>query len=152
MPSERPRALSDTAFAAHLEVSGDAPAPGRVHDLLHYAGHTFDDVRAPNASFVECAFTGVTFEGGSLRRARLRDVWVGDTRLVATDVAESSWAEVTVDASMLAGVQIFGAEWRRVAVRGCKVTGVNLRGVTMSHGQVVDLAPLLADAIGIVVD
>ena len=63
---------------------------------------------AGDARFAECAFTGGTgFDGGRLRRARLSDVWFGETRLVAVDMAESSLTDVWFSGCVLAGVQAF---------------------------------------------
>ena len=62
----------------------------------------------PTRRFIECAFTGgAGFDGGRLRRARFSEVWFGETRLVAVDLAESSLTDVWFSGCVFAGVQAF---------------------------------------------
>jgi len=104
-----------------LEIDGD-------YDRVLFSGAAFADADAGGARFTECAFTGGTgFDGGRLRRARLSDVWFGETRLVAVDMAESSLTDVWFSGCVFAGVQAFSCQQRRVAFRGCKLDSVNFR-------------------------
>lgn len=128
-----PRNLADLTFAAGLEAdkTGDLEADGD-YDRVHFDGLTVADASAGGARFLECAFTGVTFDGGWLRRSRLSEVWFGQTRFVALDAAESSLTDVWLDGCVLAGMQAFGLLMRRVTFRGCKLDSVNFRESTLT--------------------
>jgi uncharacterized protein YjbI with pentapeptide repeats len=126
------RDLADLPFAAHL-----APAAGDLDHDAAYDGAHFDQLtiaepQAVNSRFMECAFTGVTIQGGRLERARFSDVWLGETRLVATSLAQTHWLDVTFSASLAAGVEAYGAELRRVTLRGCKLDSVNFREANLA--------------------
>jgi uncharacterized protein YjbI with pentapeptide repeats len=122
-----PHSVADLPFAAHLRpFDGELELDGD-YDLARFDTVTFDDAMAGGARFMESAFTGVTFDGGRLRRARLSDVWFGETRLVALDLAESSWTNVWLSGCVLAGVPAFAGVLRRVTFRGCKLDSVNFR-------------------------
>ena len=114
------RALPDDG-SGRLEIDGD-------YDRVLFTGFSARDADAGGARFTECAFTGGTgFDGGRLRRARLSDVWFGETRFVAVDMAESSLTDVWLSGCVLAGVQAFSCVARRVLFRGCKLDSVNFR-------------------------
>jgi uncharacterized protein YjbI with pentapeptide repeats len=55
-----------------------------------------------------------------------------DVRLTGTHLAESSWLDVTVLASVLAGAQLFGGRLERVVFSGCKLDSVNFRGASLA--------------------
>ena len=104
-----------------LEIDGD-------YDRMLFSGSTFTDTDAGGARFTECAFTGGTgFDGARLRRARLSDVWFGETRLVAVDMAESSLTDTWFSGCVFAGVQAFSCAGRRVLFRSGKLDSVNFR-------------------------
>ena len=132
-----PKTVDDLQFASELRTladqtradggSGDLDIDGD-YDRVLFSGCTFADTDAGGARFTECAFTGGTgFDGGRLRRARLSDVWFGETRLVAVDIAESSLTDVWFSGCVFAGVQAFSCVGRRVLLRGCKLDSVNFR-------------------------
>jgi len=127
-----PRTVDDLQFAAELRALPD-DGPGGLeidgdYDRVLFSGQEFADADAGGARFTECAFTGrVGFDGGRLRRARLSDVWFGETRLVAVDMAESSLTDVWFSGCVFAGVQAFSCVGRRVLLRGCKLDSVNFR-------------------------
>ena len=75
----------------------------------------------------------MTFQGGRLQRARFSDVFLREVRLVSTSLAETHWTDVTFDRSAAAGVEMFGAELRRVTFRGCKLDSVNFRGAELTE-------------------
>jgi uncharacterized protein YjbI with pentapeptide repeats len=132
-----PKTVDDLQFASELRTlagqtraddgSGGLDIDGD-YDRVLFSGCTFADADAGGARFTECAFTGGTgFDGGRLRRARLSDVWFGETRLVAVDIAESSLTDVWFSGCVFAGVQAFSCVGRRVLLRGCKLDSVNFR-------------------------
>ena len=115
------RSLPDGDGLGGLEIDGD-------YDRVLFSGSSFTEADAGGARFTECAFTGGTgFDGGRLRRAKLSDVWFGETRIVAVDLAESSLTDVWFSGCVFAGVQAFSSVARRVLFRGCKLDSVNFR-------------------------
>lgn len=126
-----PRGLADLAFYGSL-----SPLPGGLevdgdYDSVLIDDLSVSDVVLSGSRFVECAVTGVTFDGGTLRKCRMSDVWLGETRLVAVDLAESSLVDTWLSGCVLAGVQVFSALMRRVTFRGCKLDSVNFRDATL---------------------
>jgi uncharacterized protein YjbI with pentapeptide repeats len=119
--------LADLPFAAALR-----PGPGNLAPAEDYDSAHFDqlDLTGPDASgsrFLDCAFTRVSIQDGRLRRARFADVWLRDVRLMSTTLAETSWVDAAVIGSAAAGVEAYGAQLRRVSLRGCKLDSVNFR-------------------------
>jgi uncharacterized protein YjbI with pentapeptide repeats len=127
------RDLTGIPFAASLTPHSGGLAPGGDYDGVHFDGLSLDEPRAASSRFIECALTGVTFQGGRLTKARFRDVWLRDVRLVATGLGESEWADVTMTDSVAAGAEVYGAELRRVTLRGCKLDSVNFRGASLTE-------------------
>jgi uncharacterized protein YjbI with pentapeptide repeats len=134
--------LAELPFAAAL-VAHDGTWGHDTYDTVHFEAGTVADADAAGARFLECAFTQVTFDGGRLRGASLSDVWLREVRLVGTDVRETGWLDATVSASVIAGVQAYGSELRRVTFRGCKLDSVNLRDCRLTEVTFADC--LLSD-------
>ena len=128
-----PTTVDDLQFASELRSLPDGDGPGGLeidgdYDRVLFSGSSFTEADAGGARFTECAFTGGTgFDGGRLRRAKLSDVWFGETRIVAVDLAESSLTDVWFSGCVFAGVQAFSCVARRVLFRGCKLDSVNFR-------------------------
>jgi uncharacterized protein YjbI with pentapeptide repeats len=131
-----PTTVGDLQFASELKPLPDDGAGGLEiegdYDRVLFPGSSFADADAGGARFTECAFTGGGFDGGRLRRARLSDVWFGETRLVALDMAESSLTDVWFSGCVFAGVQAFSCVGRRVLLRGCKLDSVNFRDAKLT--------------------
>ncbi len=208
--------LADLPYAHALVPHEGAFSSAGDFDTVLFEETEFDAPDAPNSRFLECAFRQVSITGGRMQRSGLRYVWARDLRLTGTTLAESSWLEVTLIGSVLAGVQVFGSELRSVIFSGCKLDSVNfraskltrvtfencvlrdvdfagatltgcsfpgsqltradfskvtmeqtdlrgaelgliidtgsLRGATISSGQLAVVAPVLAEALGIIVD
>jgi uncharacterized protein YjbI with pentapeptide repeats len=124
--------IADLPYAAALRPhQGDLAADGE-YDTAHFDQIAFDDPDARNAKFLECAFTQVSVQGGRFRRARFSDAWFRDLRLMAADLAQTSWVDVTVIGGVVAGVEAFGAMLRRVAFYGCKLDSVNFRDASLT--------------------
>ena len=123
--------LPDLPFAAAL-VAHDGTWGHDVYDTIHFDAGTVADADGAGARFLECAFTQETFDGGRLRGASFNEAWLRDVRLVGTDMRETGWLDTTVAASVVAGVQAYGSELRRVTFRGCKLDSVNLRDCTLT--------------------
>jgi uncharacterized protein YjbI with pentapeptide repeats len=127
-----PHRLADLPFAPELqsfdgmlEVDGD-------YDRIRFDGSAFEDAAAGGSRITQSAFTGVTFDGGQMRRARLSEVWFGETRLVAFDLAESALTDVWFSGCVFAGIQAFTLNTRRVTFRDCKLDSVNFRDAALT--------------------
>jgi uncharacterized protein YjbI with pentapeptide repeats len=125
--------LADLPFADVLEPHVGGLRRSADYDCVHFDQLSLDQPEAQSASFIECAFTGVSVQGGRLQKARLRDVLLRDVRLVATALGESQWAGVAVTDSLAAGTELFGAELRQVTFSRCKLDSVNLRGAALTE-------------------
>jgi uncharacterized protein YjbI with pentapeptide repeats len=123
-----PRSLADLPFASdlqshpddELELEGD-------YDRVRFDAVAFAGAEADGSRFMESVFTAAAFDGGRMRRARLSDVWFGESRLVAFDLAESSLTDVWFSGCVFAGMQAFSLVTRRVTFRDCKLDSVNFR-------------------------
>lgn len=127
---QSPKTVDDLRFAAELHAFGsdETLEYDGDYDRVLFAGQSFPDVDAAGSRFTECAFTdGTEFDRGRLRRSRLTDVWFGQTRLVAVDLAESSLTDAWLNGCVLAGVQAFSLVTRRLHLHGCKLDSVNFR-------------------------
>jgi len=121
------RELADLPFAAALRAGPATMAPGESYDSAHFDGLDLTGPDASGSRFLDCAFTRVSIQDGRLRRARFTDVWLRDVRLMSTILAETTWVDAAVIGSAAAGVEAFGAQLRRVSLRGCKLDSVNFR-------------------------
>ncbi|MBK1783484.1 pentapeptide repeat-containing protein [Prauserella cavernicola] len=133
-----PRALTDLPFHRYLEDTDEVPGPSSDHEVAHYRGTDFSDVRADGARLTECAFSDTTFGASRWRGARFNDVWFQGSQLVGTDLAESQWLDTEFVTCALAGTATFDVTMNRVVFHGCKLVSVNLRearldDVTFSH-------------------
>jgi len=132
-----PRSLADLAFFPFL-----SPLEGSLHVDGDYDSALIDSevlgtdivegAVVSGSRFAESAVTGLTFDGVNLRKCRMSDVWFGDTRLVAADLAESTLVDGWWSGCVLAGVQAFSVLFRRVSFRGCKLDSVNFRDATLT--------------------
>src|SRR6202050_5610454 len=123
----------DLPFAAVRPPHAGGLTAGGDYDCVRFDQLSFDEPQAASSQFIESALTGVTFQGGRLPKARLRDVLMRDVRLIATGLGESHWTDVTVVESIAAGAEVFAAELRRVTFRGCKLDSVNFRGAALTE-------------------
>jgi uncharacterized protein YjbI with pentapeptide repeats len=122
-----PRQLADLPYAAALRPHSGVLAADGEYDAARFDQVAFEDADARNAIFLECAFTQVSVQGGSFRRARFSEVWLRDVRLMSTDLAQTSWVDATFIEGVAAGVEAFGSTLRRVSFHGCKLDSVNFR-------------------------
>ncbi len=132
-----PQAVDDLRFASDLQPFAEE-TPGLeaegYYDRVLFAGRTFsdDDAFADGARFIESVFSSAGLDGARMRRARLSDVWFGETRLVAVDLAEASLTDVWFSGCVFAGTQAYSSAGRRVLFRGCKLDSVNFRDAKLT--------------------
>ncbi len=131
-PPEPPRQLADLPWAAALRPHPGGIEPDGEYDSAHFDHAAWDDPDGRSAVFIECALTSVSARDGQLRQARFTGAWLQDVQLTGTDLARTSWQDVTLDRSVAAGVQMFGSALRRVAFLGCKLDGVNFRDAALT--------------------
>ena len=121
-----PQELADLPYAGAL-VPYEGDWTEHEYDTVYVQRVTVTGADAAGARFIECAFSQVTFDGGRFRRARFIDSWFHEVRFLGTDLAETSWQDVTVIGGLLAGPQVPAAHLTRVAFQGCKLDSLNLR-------------------------
>ncbi|WP_017586333.1 pentapeptide repeat-containing protein [Nocardiopsis ganjiahuensis] len=122
-----PTALSDLPYAQDLRPFTMDQLHEDPHDVVHFDGDTFEGINLTGARFIESAFTGTRWEGGAMRRCRFTDVWMHTVRMSGTDIAECTWLDSHVLASLFAATASFGCDIQRVVFSSCKFNGVNFR-------------------------
>ncbi|GIF14172.1 pentapeptide repeat-containing protein [Actinoplanes teichomyceticus] len=130
--------LAALPYARHLRPFTGELERDEDYTGAHLDGAEFDDVRAGNTRFDESVFTGTTFTGGDLGRARFSDVWMARTRWIGAGWVEADLLDVTILDSVLAGVQAHGGTWRRVVLQGCKIDSLNLRATRLQDVEFRD--------------
>ncbi|MDH6135163.1 uncharacterized protein YjbI with pentapeptide repeats [Kitasatospora sp. MAA4] len=123
--------LADLPYAHLLQPHAGPLRRDARYDTAHFEGVAYEGVEAGGATFMECAFTGVSLTEARLRKARFNEVWVDACRWVATDLAETEWQDATVQAGLLAGISAYGSQLRRLTIRQCKLEAVNLRSAVL---------------------
>ncbi|MEV6324015.1 pentapeptide repeat-containing protein [Nocardia sp. NPDC051787] len=131
--------LADTAWLDGEVVSGAMSG-------VDMAGANLRRVR-----FEGCKFDSVNFRG-----AQLRDVSFVDCVLRDCDFADATLTDLTVPGSALVRLSLRNARLAKVDLRGATTLDVSdgldsLRGATITHVQLMDLAPVFAHSLGITV-
>jgi uncharacterized protein YjbI with pentapeptide repeats len=124
--------LSDLPFARALSPHPGGLERSEAYDCAHFDAADLTDADGTGSTFLECAFTKVTLAGAALRRAEFTDVWVADSSVMSTSLAQAVLRDVTFTGTVLAGVEIFASTLRRVTFDRCKLTGVNFRDATLA--------------------
>jgi uncharacterized protein YjbI with pentapeptide repeats len=128
-----PQSIEELPFASALQpFDGDFSATDDF-DSYHFADATYQNASATGARFMECAFSAVQLDEARLRRARFSDVWLHETRLVSSDLAQTDWLDCWFVAAGAAGIQAFDAQLRRVVFHRCKFDSVNFRGARLTE-------------------
>ncbi|MBL7260551.1 pentapeptide repeat-containing protein [Paractinoplanes lichenicola] len=130
--------LQDLPYAAHLRPWDTELERDGDYAEVHIDGAEFDEAEASSSRFSECAFTSVTFTGGDFGHVRLDDVWISKSRWIGGGWAEADLMDTSILDGVLAGVQAYGSQWRRVIVRDCKIDSLNLRGARLQDVEFRD--------------
>ncbi|MFC6882398.1 MULTISPECIES: pentapeptide repeat-containing protein [Actinomadura] len=101
----------------------------------------FRSCKLDGINFRDCELTDVTFEDCLLREADF-----GGARLTRVEFPGTRLAETVLAGATLERADLRGAEL------GVKVDPASLRGAVVTPAQLADLAPMLADALGIAVE
>jgi uncharacterized protein YjbI with pentapeptide repeats len=113
-------------------------------------------VQAFGATLRRVTFSHCKLDSVNWRSAALREVRFVDCLLRDVDFGEATLTEVSFPGSTLDGVHLRGARLSKVDLRGAASLGIAdgveaLRGATIDHGQLLDLAPAFAQALGVTV-
>jgi uncharacterized protein YjbI with pentapeptide repeats len=131
-----------------------APFEAAPQDEGHYDCLRADDTSwgpdtlADHARFSQCAFAGVTIEGGEWTRTTFADVRFTDSRLLAPDLSASHWRDAEVRGGIASGVQWIGADIRRTRFVEVKLDSVNFRDATLTDVVFTDCLLREADFAG----
>ncbi len=102
---------------------------------------TFDRCKMDAVNFRDCDLTDVTFDG-----CMLREVDFGAARITRSSFPRSRLTATTLTQVTLDRVDLRGAEL------GLTVDPTSLRGAIVTTAQLIDMAPVLAEGIGIIVE
>ncbi|MFJ5926379.1 pentapeptide repeat-containing protein [Kitasatospora sp. NPDC092948] len=113
-------------------------------------------ISAYSSAIRRTVFRGCKLEAVNLRGATLRDVVFEDCLLRDVDLADAKLTDVTFPGSTLDDVRLRGATLKQVDLRRAASLSLpdghlGLRGAIISTGQLLDLAPQFAQALGITV-
>ena len=109
----------------------------------------------------EAELSDVSIEGCRLDLAAFAEATIEHARVVGCDLRGSSWQaanlrEVSFEDCDLSEADLTEASFEGVAMRGCRLEGIRdaaeLRGISMSWGDVVANAALFATACGIEIE
>jgi uncharacterized protein YjbI with pentapeptide repeats len=157
------------------DVAADAPPIADLGDLVDAVASDLDwanqqarglsarrvevrSCRLTGCQLAEATFSDVTFADCrldlvGLRMARLERVVFQDCRMAECDLYESSLTDVLFERCELREATFSGARMKRVELRGCDLAGLQgveaLRGARMPWNDVLEIAPLLATALGV---
>ncbi len=116
----------------------------------------FSGTAAFNAQVQRVVFSSCKLNAVNFRAARLFGVVFEDCQLTDVDFGEASLTQVSFPGSNIEGLLIPKAQLQKVDFRGAAELDVasgyeSLRGATISHSQLMALAPALAANAGITV-
>jgi uncharacterized protein YjbI with pentapeptide repeats len=119
------------------------------------SGGRFGALRAPAANWTDVRVRGAKLDFVDLTTARLESVAFEDCVIGALDLGDTRATGLTFGDCRIDEINLDGARLERVDFSGAQlgiVRGVRgLRGGRVTLGQLMDLAPLLAAELGIVV-
>lgn len=119
------------------------------------SGGRIGAVAASSAKLSRVRFRGVKLDFLNLRGATLQDVVFQDCVLGEVDASDAALTDVDFVGGRLDSFSVRNAVLTRVDLRGATLQTLSgldhLRGAIVSAAQLLDLAPLLADHLGIVV-
>lgn len=116
-----------------------------------FIGAEMFSVELRRTAFYDCKLDSVNFRNG-----KLQDVTFVDCLLKDVDFGDATLVNATFAGTVLDGVRLNKAHMKKVDLRGASAIGISegvesLKGATVNSLQLLDLAPLLAHAMGIIV-
>jgi uncharacterized protein YjbI with pentapeptide repeats len=119
------------------------------------SGGRLGAVTASGAQLTRVRLRGAKIDFVNLRSAALRDVVFENCVLGELDAADATLTDVAFPGSRLDSLGVRGASLTRVDLSAATLQALSgldhLRGAIVSAAQLLDLAPLLADHLGIAV-
>ena len=143
-----PRELEDLGYADDLVEHAGPLIRQQAIELALFSGRELTGIDAGNTRFLECAFTDSVLSGGSMRRARLNEIWMRRVRVLDVDLAETSWHDVTVLDSSFAALEAYASTLHRVVLQGCKLDSINFRDARLSDVDFVECVVRNVDFAG----
>ena len=115
------------------------------------AGAAMFDAEMSRVTFFGCKLVSV-----NLRNAKLREIAFVNCTLRGVDFAGATLTKVSFPGSSVEVVEFDKAKMQDVDLRGATTLSIqngfdSLKGVTIDHSQLVDLAPAFAQVLGVVV-
>ncbi len=171
--------MSDTLPAPKTphppDIDPDAEPPTRLDDVVdtRVENRDFSNTRALGSSIrrVElhlCRLTGIELaeatwndvvltecraDFAGFRQSKLQRVVFRDCRLEEADFGGATLTDVAFERCELPGASFAGCRSERLQLAGCDLTGLvgveALRGARMPWGDILENAPLFAQALGI---
>ena len=143
------------AKLTHIEAAGlSAPEAVLLRTTVSNSRLTGADLGA--LQLEDCSFKAVKLDDSGLRFAVLKRVAFTDCVLRGADLTGAKLSHVTFTNCDLDGANFDHAECKSVDMRGehvATVRGVNgLKGVRVTGEQLIELAPLMAQELGLDVD
>lgn len=173
-PDLRNTVFGECAFRS-VQIDRGVAAGVRFADVwLHgvrFTGTDMPDAAWLDAEVIEGAWSGVEASGAELRRvefhdckldsvnfrnARLTKVRFVDCVLRHVDFGSAKLSEVSFPGSEISALTVRNAQLKKVDFRQAQSIGIaegveSLRGALVTPGQLFDLAPTLAAAVGLIV-
>jgi uncharacterized protein YjbI with pentapeptide repeats len=120
---------------------------------LELEGCALSGVELFGARLRKVVFRGGLLQGVNLRQARLEDVVFEDCVLRDVDLGAANLQRVSFPGCRIERIDLAGMTARQMDVRGAQL-GISrgldrLRGVVIDHGQLMELAPMLAAELGL---
>ncbi|MFI1464221.1 pentapeptide repeat-containing protein [Nocardia carnea] len=174
-PDLRSTVFGQCAFrSVHIDhgVAGGARFADVWLHGVRFTGTDMPDAAWMDAEVIDGAWSGVESSGAELRRvvfhnckldsvnfrnARLTKVRFVDCVLRHVDFGSAKLSEVSFPGSEVSALTVRNAQLKKVDFRRAHSIGIadgveSLRGALVTPGQLLDLAPTLAAAVGLVVE
>ncbi|TBN57635.1 pentapeptide repeat-containing protein [Glaciihabitans arcticus] len=150
----RAATLTDTAIAR-------LNAPVLIAARLSLRDVTIDGSRIGSAELYESNFSSVSVAGSKLGFVNLRTSILADVLFTACtidelDVSGSKITRMAFGGTTIGTLDLTNSTLTHVDLRGAEISRIvglpGLKGATVSHDQLAELAPLFADHFGLVVE
>lgn len=125
-----------------------------IHD--RFDGCRMTGLEAPEVIAEHVVFTGCRLDLANFRHAKVRHTVFDDCVLDEADFTGADLSLTRFTGCSLAGTRFDGARLTKVDLRGSRLAPAgdarSLKGAIIDTGQLIDLAPLLARDLGIVIE
>jgi uncharacterized protein YjbI with pentapeptide repeats len=130
-------------------------AAGRRHAELAISGADLSGSRLEGASFLHCRFDAITADAARWRGLSARSTAFRSSRMTGVQLNEAVLRDVLFEDTRLDMANLRLAALERVTFRGCSLEDLDgaggLAGATIDPVQLMELAPVLARHVGLIV-